>query len=244
MFLYGSFLPASIRAHVEYVCWPLIRIPKKYVQCGLSIATACVLPDWSRSVSYGSAQASYLYAVYVARTTTYRVLVVMKNQKCLLSDSFSCARLAAYRSGVLCSVLIYSVLPLRLLLISSASVTWPYWTIPISEQVSQFVDPRQQLLVRFQRQEHFQNPQSQTWLTVSAVLIVEVIFYFRFPFVLAIWSRPLSPMPCSESITNGCLSPDLRSHDPSAEKVLGDKAVGGIDADKDHVPNVISGLKA
>jgi hypothetical protein len=39
-------------------------------------------------------------------------------------------------------------------------------------------------------------------------------------------------------------STDLRSQDPSAEKVLGDKAVGGIDADKDHVPNVVSGLKA
>ena len=28
------------------------------------------------------------------------------------------------------------------------------------------------------------------------------------------------------------------------EAVLGDKATGGIDADKDHVPNVESGLKA
>lgn len=28
------------------------------------------------------------------------------------------------------------------------------------------------------------------------------------------------------------------------ERVLGDKAVGGIDNDKDHVPNVVSGLKA
>lgn len=28
------------------------------------------------------------------------------------------------------------------------------------------------------------------------------------------------------------------------EAVLGDKAVGGLDNDKDHVPNVESGLKA
>jgi hypothetical protein len=27
------------------------------------------------------------------------------------------------------------------------------------------------------------------------------------------------------------------------EKILGDKAVGGVDADADHVPNVVSGLK-
>lgn len=57
-------------------------------------------------------------------------------------------------------------------------------------------------------------------------------------------TRPIGAVPRSRSITNDCPSPDLRSHDPSAEKVLGDKAVGGIDADKDHVPNVISGLKA
>ncbi|KAF7509494.1 hypothetical protein GJ744_007894 [Endocarpon pusillum] len=40
------------------------------------------------------------------------------------------------------------------------------------------------------------------------------------------------------------MADNLRSNDPSPEKVLGDKAVGGVDADKDHVPNVVSGLKA
>jgi hypothetical protein len=32
--------------------------------------------------------------------------------------------------------------------------------------------------------------------------------------------------------------------DAKKEAILGDKAVDGMDSDKDHVPNVISGLKA
>lgn len=39
-----------------------------------------------------------------------------------------------------------------------------------------------------------------------------------------------------------------RSHDGVATKVeehiLGDKATGELDADRDHVPNVVGGLKA
>jgi hypothetical protein len=52
------------------------------------------------------------------------------------------------------------------------------------------------------------------------------------------------PYQCTIRADTNLRPTDLRSHDPSAEKVLGDKAVGGIDADKDHVPNVVSGLKA
>ena len=45
------------------------------------------------------------------------------------------------------------------------------------------------------------------------------------------------------------MADNLRSnHDMTAskqeERVLGDKAVGGIDNDDDHVPNVAGGLKA
>lgn len=52
------------------------------------------------------------------------------------------------------------------------------------------------------------------------------------------------------------LTPQTNPHFPAAdadapeggtraeEKVLGDKAVGGVDNDEDHVPNVVSGLKA
>jgi hypothetical protein len=37
---------------------------------------------------------------------------------------------------------------------------------------------------------------------------------------------------------------DLNADATEEERVLGDKAVDGIDNDDDHVPNVISGLKA
>jgi hypothetical protein len=44
-------------------------------------------------------------------------------------------------------------------------------------------------------------------------------------------------------ITNVRPPSDLRSSDPTPKTVLGNKAVGGVDADKDHLPNVVSGLK-
>jgi len=41
------------------------------------------------------------------------------------------------------------------------------------------------------------------------------------------------------------MADNLRSQDATKEeKVLGDKATGGLDADADHVPNVESGLRA
>jgi hypothetical protein len=37
---------------------------------------------------------------------------------------------------------------------------------------------------------------------------------------------------------------DFNTDTTKEEQILGDKAVGGIDNDEDHVPNVVSGLKA
>jgi hypothetical protein len=37
---------------------------------------------------------------------------------------------------------------------------------------------------------------------------------------------------------------DLKTDATKEERVLGGKAVDGIDNDEDHVPNVVSGLKA
>jgi len=37
---------------------------------------------------------------------------------------------------------------------------------------------------------------------------------------------------------------DLNANATKEERVLGDKAVNGIDNDNDHIPNIISGLKA
>jgi len=41
------------------------------------------------------------------------------------------------------------------------------------------------------------------------------------------------------------MADNLRSSDaPKERSILGSKATGGLDADADHVPNVVSGLKA
>jgi len=41
------------------------------------------------------------------------------------------------------------------------------------------------------------------------------------------------------------MADNLRSSDPAKERsILGSKATGELDADADHVPNVVSGLKA
>lgn len=52
-------------------------------------------------------------------------------------------------------------------------------------------------------------------------------------------------MACGLAYNFSIIAPDLRSATKSKEEaVLGDKAVGGTDDDKDHTPNVASGLKA
>lgn len=53
---------------------------------------------------------------------------------------------------------------------------------------------------------------------------------------------PFSPHPRHIVLTSRPTA-DKKNATTAEEKVLGDKAVGGVDNDADHVPNVVSGLK-